>query len=125
MRSSGSVGRRERPERSTIQTSSRSTTRETSATDTLTMPRGVVTRTGLLIGTPRYMSPEQVAAEPVTGASDVFSLGVLLYEWTTGQYPFAAASLVKMLAAIVSDEPLAPARLNSLVPAHLDTLIVE
>jgi serine/threonine protein kinase len=93
--------------------------------DDMTLPRTDVTRTGLLIGTPRYMSPEQISAEPVTGASDVFSLGVLLYEWTTGQYPFAAGSMVKTLGAIMTDEPLAAARVNPLVPAHLDALTVE
>jgi tetratricopeptide (TPR) repeat protein len=84
-----------------------------------------VTRTGLLVGTPRYMSPEQVGAEPVSGASDIFSLGVVLYEWTTGQHPFVAGSTVQLLVAIGNDEPLAPARVNPLVPAYIDALIVE
>jgi predicted ATPase len=83
------------------------------------------TKTGLLVGTPRYMSPEQISAEPLSGATDIFALGVVFYEWTTGQYPFVAGSVIKMLNAIASDEPLAPARVNPLVPAYLDALIVD
>ena len=91
----------------------------------VTFAESVATKTGLLVGTPRYMSPEQIAGEPLTGASDIFSLGVVLYEWTTGQYPFAAGSIIKMLNAITSEEPLGPARVNPLVPAYIDALIVE
>ena len=91
----------------------------------VSLVEAITTKTGLLVGTPRYMSPEQIGAEPLTGASDIFSLGVVFYEWTTGQYPFVAGSIIKMLNAIVSEEPLAPARVNPLVPAYIDALIVD
>ena len=91
----------------------------------VSLVEAITTKTGLLVGTPRYMSPEQIAGEALTGACDIFSLGVVFYEWTTGQYPFVAGSVIKMLNAIVSDEPLAPARLNPLVPAYIDALIVD
>jgi predicted ATPase len=91
----------------------------------MSLVEAITTKTGLLVGTPRYMSPEQIGAEPIGGASDIFSLGVVLYEWTTGQYPFVAGSVIKMLNAIMSDEPPAPARVNPLVPAYLDALIVD
>ena len=91
----------------------------------VTFAESVATKTGLLVGTPRYMSPEQIGGEALTGASDIFSLGVVLYEWTTGQYPFVAGSIIKMLNSIASEEPLAPARVNPLVPAYIDAVIVE
>lgn len=91
----------------------------------VSLVEAITTKTGLLVGTPRYMAPEQIAAEPITGASDIFSLGVVFYEWTTSQYPFVAGSIIKMLTAIVSDEPLAPSRVNPLVPTYLDALIVD
>jgi len=59
------------------------------------------TRAGLAIGTLRYMSPEQARAEPVSGATDVFSLGVMLHEMATGRHPFAPAQGPGSDAALV------------------------
>src|SRR4029077_9251110 len=75
------------------------------------------------VGTPLYMSPEQVRAEPVGAATDIFSLGVVLYELATGRHPFSADSEVGILHAIVAQAPVPPARLNPEVPAPLETLI--
>jgi predicted ATPase len=77
------------------------------------------------VGTVRYMSPEQARAEPVGPATDVFSLGIVLYELATGQHPFAAGSEVGGLHAVESHTPLAPALLNPEIPAALDGLTLR
>jgi predicted ATPase len=78
---------------------------------------------GARVGTPLYMSPEQARAEPVEAATDVFSLGLVLYELAAGRHPFRADSEVGVLHAIVAHEPLPPSRLNPEVPASLEALI--
>jgi hypothetical protein len=84
-----------------------------------------VTDEGTLLGTIRYMSPEQSRAETVGSASDLFSLGVVLYELATGQYPFPASSKVGTLHAILSQSPLRPALVSPAVPAALEALILQ
>jgi eukaryotic-like serine/threonine-protein kinase len=79
----------------------------------------------LLIGTPRYMSPEQIHGEGVSGATDVFSLGLVLYELMTGRHPFIADSLISILHAISSQPLLLPSRLNPQTPADLESLIIQ
>jgi hypothetical protein len=79
----------------------------------------------LLIGTPRYMSPEQIHGEGVSGATDVFSLGLVLYELMTGRHPFIADSLISILHAISTQTPLLPSRLNPQTPADLEGLIIQ
>jgi serine/threonine protein kinase/predicted ATPase len=87
------------------------------------LPSGKNTDPGTRVGTLLYMSPEQARAEQVDTATDIFSLGLMLYEFATGQHPFHADSEISVLHAIVSHTPLAPSRLNPEVPAALDTLI--
>jgi predicted ATPase len=83
------------------------------------------TKPGTLVGTVQYMSPEQARAEPAGTATDVFSLGVVLYELATGNHPFPGEQAVGVLHAIVSETPLAPSRLNPEVPAALEALIQQ
>jgi hypothetical protein len=83
------------------------------------------TEPGARVGTLLYMSPEQARAQPVGTATDVFSLGVVLYELATGQHPFLADSEVDVLHAIAERAPLPPARLNPEVPAALDALVLR
>lgn len=66
---------------------------------------GETTKRGTLLGTPSYMSPEQVRGEPADAPSDVFSLGCLLFEMLTGQAPFTRATHAETLAAILRDDP--------------------
>jgi len=66
---------------------------------------GVETVAGKLVGTPAYMSPEQAEGRPVDGRSDLFSLGVVLYEAATGTRPFTGSSPLAILSAIVRDTP--------------------
>jgi tetratricopeptide (TPR) repeat protein/predicted Ser/Thr protein kinase len=79
----------------------------------------------LLAGTPRYMSPEQVRSEPTTSASDIFSFGVVAYEWITGRHPFSQGSVIDLLHAITSEEPLGPSRITPDISPALEALILE
>jgi serine/threonine protein kinase len=72
------------------------------------IPAGqALTMTGVAVGTPAYMSPEQCAAHPVTGASDQYSLAVVIYEMLTGRPPFAADSIMALMYAHFND-PVPP-----------------
>ncbi len=72
-----------------------------------------MTLAGTMMGTPSYMSPEQVQGGAITGRADQFSLAVIVYEVLTGEKPFAAEYLPTLLYRIVREEPLAPQRLNT------------
>jgi serine/threonine protein kinase len=83
------------------------------------------TAAGTVLGTARYMSPEQARGEMTDGATDMFSLGIVLYELSTGRHPFPADSQIGVLHAILSQTPLPPSRLNAQVPAVFDSLILR
>lgn len=76
------------------------------------------TQTGVVMGTPSYMSPEQIADKALDGRSDQFSLAVIVYQLLTGEKPFSAPTLPSLMFKIVNESPVAPQRLNpSLSPA--------
>ena len=80
---------------------------------------------GALAGTLRYMSPEQLLGESVGSPSDIFSLGIVFYETTTGQHPFRADSLPATLNAITAGSPPPPGGLNPELPQDLEDLILR
>ena len=81
------------------------------------------TAPGTILGTAPFMSPEQARGEPVGSPSDIFSLGIVLYELVTGRHPFPGDSPIVVLHAIVDQSVVPPARLNPELPAALDALI--
>jgi serine/threonine-protein kinase len=74
-----------------------------------------VTESGVAIGTPAYMSPEQSRGLPITGAADQFAVGVIAYQMLTGERPFTGDSLSTVMYKIVHEEPIAPAAINPMV----------
>jgi eukaryotic-like serine/threonine-protein kinase len=82
-----------------------------------------VTLEGIIPGTTSYMSSEQVRGEEIDGRSDLFSLGVVLYELATGQRPFSRKNRILTLDAILNAHPAPPTTLNPLLPAELERII--
>ena len=83
------------------------------------------TQTGLMMGTPRYMSPEQVAGRPVDQRSDIFSLGTVLYELLTGTKLFAGNDATEIMYNVSQVRPVPPSRINRQVPAMLDLVVAK
>jgi len=81
-----------------------------------------LTQVGTLMGTPAYMSPEQFMGQPVDGRSDIFSCGVILYQFLTGEKPFAGNNTTIMYK-VLNEEPLAPSMLNVALPPVLDAVV--
>ena len=82
-----------------------------------------LTRAGTIMGTPSYMSPEQVQGDAVSGRSDQFSLAVIAYEILTGEKPFQAEYLPTLLFKIVGEDPVSPHRLNPTLPPEVEPVI--
>ena len=81
------------------------------------------TQMGTIIGTPQYMSPEQVDGEAISGRSDLFSLGVILYELLTGEKPFVGETLTKLLTEIVQKKQDSPRSKSPGIPENLDKVV--
>jgi serine/threonine-protein kinase len=82
------------------------------------------TKTGMVLGTPSYMSPEQLAGTKVTGQSDIFSLGVMLFQMTTGQLPFSGESMASLMYKIANEEHPRADSINPKIPRCV-TLIIN
>src|SRR5262245_40022985 len=81
------------------------------------------TEDGVVMGTPRYMSPEQARGEKVDSRTDIFSLGVMLYEMVTGRAPFAGATTSEVIAAILRDSPPPLAEYAPEAPGALELIV--
>jgi predicted Ser/Thr protein kinase len=86
---------------------------------------GQVTNTGQVLGTPNYMSPEQVKGRPLDGRSDLFSLGVILYEMLTGEKPFVGQNVTTIIYKIVNETPITPRDLDVTVHPGLSAIVTK
>lgn len=85
-----------------------------------------LTKAGVLLGSPAYCSPEQLRDfSNVDGRADLFSLGVILYQWLTGKLPFEGNSSPEIITRILSQEPALPRSLNPEIPPSLEALIMR
>lgn len=83
------------------------------------------TRSDVIVGTPLYLSPEQATGKSVDGRSDLFALGVVLYECLTGQSAFGGGSVIEIGAQVIHVTPALPSKLNNRIPAELDRVTMK
>jgi serine/threonine protein kinase len=84
-----------------------------------------LTQTGLVIGTPEYMSPEQAEGRQLDHRTDIYSLGIVLYECLTGNVPFKGDSPLSVIMKVVNQAPGEPIHLNRQIPAWLNSLVLK
>ncbi len=83
------------------------------------------TRTGVILGTPSYMSPEQLQGENVNGHTDLFALGVTLYQLLTGHLPFRGSSMTELMFVIANEPHIPVTAIRADLPPVLDTLLAR
>jgi len=83
------------------------------------------TMSGMVMGSPKYMSPEQVVGQAVDGRSDIFSLAVVLYEMLTGKAPFSGDNISAIMYQILNDEPIPPKALNQSIPDSINYIVLK
>ncbi|WP_250302416.1 MULTISPECIES: Stk1 family PASTA domain-containing Ser/Thr kinase [unclassified Streptomyces] len=84
-----------------------------------------MTQTGMVVGTPQYLSPEQALGRGVDARSDLYSVGIMLFQLLTGRLPFDADSPLAIAYAHVQEEPVAPSSINHSVPPAVDALVAR
>ncbi|MEU6799721.1 protein kinase domain-containing protein [Streptomyces neyagawaensis] len=84
-----------------------------------------MTQTGMVVGTPQYLSPEQALGRGVDARSDLYSVGIMLFQLTTGRLPFEADSPLAIAYAHVQEEPVAPSSINRSLPPAVDALVAR
>jgi non-specific serine/threonine protein kinase len=96
---------------------------QTQATGSQAGTQSLLTEPGTVVGTVRYMSPEQLRGDTVDARSDIFSFGAVLYEMMSGRQPFAAENPAAIFSAILTREPAPLARYSSEVPVELQRIV--
>jgi hypothetical protein len=86
---------------------------------------GTMQQTAHVMGTPSYMSPEQVKGRAVDGRSDIFSLGVLLYEMVTGEKPFPGQNITTVIYKIVNEEPVPPRQIDPSIHPGISAVVMK
>jgi len=86
---------------------------------------GTVQQTAHVMGTPSYMSPEQVKGRAVDGRSDIFSLGVMLYEMVTGEKPFPGQNITTVIYKIVNEEPVPPRNIDPTIHPGISFVVMK
>ena len=84
-----------------------------------------MTQTGMVVGTPQYLSPEQALGRGVDARSDLYSVGIMLFQLVTGRLPFDADSPLAIAYAHVQEEPVAPSSINRALPPAVDALVAR
>lgn len=89
-------------------------------------PDGLQTRTGVMLGSPAYCAPEQLKDfRHVDGRADIFSVGVVLYQWLTRRFPFEGDAATEIISKILTNEPIPPRLLNPEIPPELEAVILK
>lgn len=86
---------------------------------------GTVQQTAHVMGTPSYMSPEQVKGRAVDGRSDIFSLGVMLYEMVTGEKPFPGQNITTVIYKIVNEDPVPPRQIDPSIHPGISSIVMR
>ena len=84
-----------------------------------------MTQAGLVLGTPNYMSPEQVKGRQVDGRSDIFSLGIILYDLVTGEKPFPGQNITTIIYKIINENPIPPRELDATIHPGLSYVVCK
>jgi serine/threonine-protein kinase len=84
-----------------------------------------MTQAGQVLGTPNYMSPEQVKGRQVDGRSDIFSLGIILYDLVTGEMPFAGQNITTVIYKIINENPIPPRELDATIHPGLSYVVCK
>ncbi|MCX6556178.1 MAG: protein kinase, partial [Candidatus Aminicenantes bacterium] len=83
------------------------------------------TRTGIVIGTPECMAPEQIQGEKIDASTDIYSLGVMMFQMLTGRMPFVADSMQSLLLKHLHETPIPPSSINPAIPRALERIILK